>query len=300
MFNPGQTQATMMNGAGGSHQRYVQIGMGHKYNPQHQQAGSAHHHHAQQNHHIHQQNHGVHAGHGGMGHQHSFSGGMNLNTSQTFNSTMQNGSLNDDQSEIDESLPEHWQQQLHLLAEYRQLGLQSHRHSRKGAATLASRSSTNTQTEDSAPEPVERNRAAAIQEEPRQDWDGIDMSGQGLRSLSVRLFQDYSFLTKLYIDGNRLTALPFEISSLRHLVLLQASNNQIRELPGSIGMLSTLEQLLVFDNQIRVLPSEIGYLFRLEMLGVEGNPLDEETKEFLIHNGTQALVAQMRDNSEGS
>ena len=224
---------------------------------------------------------------------------MNFNASQTFNSVMQSGSLNDDPSEIDENLPEHWQQQLHVLAEYRQLGLQSHKHSRKGAATLAIRPSTHNQTDDSAAEPVERNRAAAIQEEPRQDWDGMDMSGQGLRSLSVRLFRDYSFLTRLYIDGNRLTVLPFEISSLQHLILLQASNNQIRELPESIGMLSNLEQLLVFDNQIRVLPSEIGYLFRLEMLGVEGNPLDEETKEFLIHHGTAALVAHMRDSTEG-
>ena len=224
---------------------------------------------------------------------------MNLNSNQPYNQALQNGTLNDDPTEIDENLPEHWQQQLQLLAEIRQSGLQSHRHSRKGGATLASRTSTHAQTEESQEgDQVERNRAVAVQEEPRQDWDGMDMSGQGLRCISMRLFQDYSFLTKLFIDNNKLSSLPFGISTLRHLTLLQASNNQLRELPESIGMLSKLEQLLVFDNQIRTLPSELGYLFKLEMLGVEGNPLDEDTKDFLIQNGTQGLVAHLRDSAQ--
>jgi CCR4-NOT transcription complex subunit 6 len=302
MFNPQSAQNAMMNG-GGAHQRYMQMGVGHKYGhhaqQQQQQQQQQHHHHAQQNHHHHQQNHAVHAGHGGMGHQHTFSGGMGLNTSQNFNPGIQNGSMNDDQVEIDENYPEHWQQQLQLYADYRQGGAQSHKHSRKGAALLTKGPTTQPQAEDSGGEQVERNRVIVAPEEPRQDWDGMDMSGQGLRTLSMRLFQDYSFLTRLYVDGNRLSSLPFAISSLRSLTHLQASNNQIRELPETIGMLTRLEQLLLFDNQIRMLPPEIGYLYRLETLGIEGNPLDEETKEFLIRNGTAALVAHMRDNAEG-
>ena len=297
MYNPNQIQNNMLNGTGGGHQRYGMQGGGHKF--PHQAHQQQHHHHAQQNHHHHQQNHGVHGGHGAMNHQHTFSGGMSLNSNQPYNQALQNGALNDDPTEIDENLPEHWQQQLQLLAETRQGGLQSHRHSRKGGATLASRASNHAQTEESADDDqVERNRAVAVQEEPRQDWDGMDMSGQGLRCITMRLFQDYSFLTKLFIDNNKLSLLPFGISSLRHLTHLQASNNQIRELPESIGMLSKLEQLLVFDNQLRTLPSGIGYLYKLEMLGIEGNPLDEDTKEFLIQNGTANLVAHLRDNSQ--
>ena len=294
MFNHNQMQNNMLNGGAG-HQRYMQ-GVGHKYPHQPHQQQQQHHHHNQQNHHPHQQSHGLHSAHGGVNHQHTFSGGMNLNSSQAFGA-LQNGALNDDPTEIDENLPEHWQQQLQLLGEVRQNSLLSHRHSRKSGAALANRPNANAQTEESQEEQVERNRAAAM-EEPRQDWDGMDMSGQGLRCISVRLFQDYAFLTKLFIDNNKLSAIPFGICSLRHLTHLQASNNQIRELPETIGMLSRLEQLLLFDNQIRTLPSELGYLFKLEMLGIEGNPLDEETKEFLVQNGTAALVAQLRDNAE--
>lgn len=301
MFNPSQAQNAMMNGSG-AHQRYL-MGVGHNKYGHHQQQQQpqqqAHHHHAQQNHHHHQQNHNIHAGHANVGHQHSYSGSTAFNSTPNYNSGLQNGSINDEPAEIDETLPEHWQSQLQALADSRQDGAQSHKHSRKGAALLTSRQSAQAQIEEStAGEPVERNRATAIQEEPRQDWEGMDMSGQGLRSLSVRLFQDYSFLTRLYVDGNRLSTLPFAISSLRHLTVLQASNNQIQEIPHSIGMLSRLEQLLLFDNHIRNLPLEIGFLFNLEMLGIEGNPLDEDTKDFLIQNGPQALVAHLRDNSE--
>ena len=301
MFNPSQAQNVMMNGTG-AHQRFM-MGVAHnKYSHQQghqQQQQQSHHNHVQQNHHHHQQNHAVHAGHGGIGHQHTYSGSTAFGAAANFNSTLQNGTLNDDPSEIDEHLPEHWQSQLQALADSRQGGAQTHRHSRKAAALLTGRQSTQVQPEESTNgEQVERNRGVAVQEEPRQDWNGMDMSGQGLRSLSARLFQDYSFLTRLYVDGNRLTEIPFAISNLRHLTVLQASNNQIQEIPKSIGMLSRLEQLLLFDNLIRTIPSEVGFLFNLEMLGIEGNPLDEDTKEFLIQNGPQALVAHLRDNSE--
>ena len=239
----------------------------------------------------------MHSGHAAVGHQHSFSGGLNLNSNQAYGQGLQNGSLNDDPTEIDENLPEHWQQQLQMLADVRQNVAQPHRHSRKNGAAKANRAKDNMQAEESQDEQVERNRAV-VQEEPRQDWDGMDMSGQGLRCITLRLFQDYAFLTKLFIDNNKLAAIPFGICSLRHLTHLQASSNQIRELPESIGMLSRLEQLLLFDNQIRTLPSELGYLFKLEILGIEGNPLDEDTKDFLIQNGTAALVAQLRDSAE--
>ena len=232
-----------------------------------------------------------------MGHHHTFSGGLNSN--QGFNAP-QNGALQEDQNEVGEQYPEHWQRQMQLLAESRQTTQAAHKHSRKGGATLAvSKGSAQSQTDESSRqgEQIERNRPT-INDEPRQDWDGLDMSGQGLRSLTTRLFHDYSFLTKLFVDNNKLTVLPYAISSLRNLTHLQASSNQLRELPDSIGMLSKLEQLLVFDNRIQTLPNELGYLFKLEMLGIEGNPLDDDTRDFLVQNGTQALVTHMRDNTE--
>ena len=294
MFKQGQGQISVMNGGNG-HQRYMQMNVGHTY-PQ-----SAHQpHHNQQGHH-HQQSHTGPSGHGGLGHQHTFSGGMNINSSQAYSTTLQNGSLNDDPNEIGEPMPEHWKHQLQLAAELRQTNQTSHRHSRKGGATLASRGGAQDGPEDPLREgeQTERNRVITMDEDPRQDWDGMDMSGQGLRCLAIRLFRDYSFLTKLFVDNNKICELPPAISSLRNLTHLQASGNQLRGLPDSIGMLSKLEQLLVFDNHIQMLPSEIGYLSKLEILGIEGNPLEDDTKEFLVQHGTSALVTHLRDSTEG-
>lgn len=148
-------------------------------------------------------------------------------------------------------------------------------------------------------ESEERNRALPFLEDLRQDWDGLDLSGQGLRALSPCLFDNYTFLTKLYIDNNKIGVLPSGISQLRNLEFLQASNNQLRELPESIGMLVKLKQLLLFDNLIHTLPCQIGHLHRLEMLGVEGNPIEDELKDIIIQEGTQALVMHIRDKTQG-
>lgn len=133
----------------------------------------------------------------------------------------------------------------------------------------------------------------------RQDWDAMDLSGQGLRALSPSLFSDYMFLGKLYIDNNRLTHLHPAIGQLRNLTHLDASNNDLHDIPEEIGMLVNLKYLLLFDNNITLLPYEVGHLFKLEVLGIEGNPLDERLKEEIVQNGTKALVTTLRENNTG-
>ena len=145
----------------------------------------------------------------------------------------------------------------------------------------------------------ERNRATTTGEIRRQDWDAMDLSGQGLRALSPSLFCHYMFLGKLFIDNNRLTSLHPSIGQLRSLTHLDASNNQLMEIPEEIGMLVNLTSLLLFHNKITSLPNEIGYLFKLEMLGVEGNPLDDEYMEAISRRGSKALVAHLRENTPG-
>ena len=151
-------------------------------------------------------------------------------------------------------------------------------------------------TED---ENIERNRTTSKGEVRRQDWDAMDLSGQGLRALSPSLFMHYMFLGKLFIDNNKLTRLHPAVGHLRHLTHLDASNNQLMEIPAEIGMLVNLKSMLLFDNNIRLLPFEIGYLYKLETLGIEGNPLDEGLKEEIVQNGTKALVTHLRENMAG-
>lgn len=156
-----------------------------------------------------------------------------------------------------------------------------------------------TSAESPAEGEEERNRVMTNGEIHRQDWDAMDLSGQGLRALSPSLFSDYAFLRRLYIDNNRLTHLHPAIGLLRNLTHLDASNNELQEIPEEIGMLVNLKSLLLFDNNISQLPYEVGHLYKLEVLGIDGNPLDERLKEEIVQNGTKALVTTVRENYTG-
>ena len=280
---------------GGHPQRYMQMGLGQKY--QHQT------HHGHQNHQQQQNNAGGH----NMGHQHTFSSGTLSNatlsnaTPHFTSNNLHNGSSANNQIGLSENYVQntHWQRQLQLVAESRQAQSTPHHHGKKeGAASRVNRVVDQIPTEESAGEgEEERNRATTIPEVTSQIWSVLDFSGQGLRMLSTQLFA-YDFLTKLYLDHNRLSHLNPVIGQLRRLTYLDISNNQIMDLPEEIGMLVNLKELLFFDNNLRSLPYEIGHLYKLEMLGIEGNPLDEEIKEQIMLNGTKALVTQLRENAE--
>jgi CCR4-NOT transcription complex subunit 6 len=138
----------------------------------------------------------------------------------------------------------------------------------------------------------------AVQYAKRQDWNNLDMSGQGLRNLTAPLFA-YEFLKELYLASNKLTELPASIGFLRHLSTLDVSNNQLRTLPPELGMCVFLKNLLLFDNQIEHLPSELGSLYQLEMLGIEGNPLDQEARQEIMERGTKSLIHQLRERAPG-
>ena len=212
-----------------------------------------------------------------------------------------NGNSTNGQSGANDVISKHWQNQLQLVAEARQSVSNPHHHCKKEGVTRVSRGLADVSSEDPPVEDehVERNRTTTKGEVRRQDWDAMDLSGQGLRALSSSLFLDYMFLGKLYIDNNKLTRLSPGIGHLRHLTHLDASNNQLMEIPGEIGMLVNLKSLLLFDNNIRLLPFEVGYLYNLETLGIEGNPLEEDLKDEIVQNGTKALVTHLRENMAG-
>lgn len=130
----------------------------------------------------------------------------------------------------------------------------------------------------------------------RQDWQNVDLSGHGLKSLSPVLFK-YKFLNELYIASNKLTYLPPSIGQLRQLTLLDASHNQLSDLPAELGMCTLLRQLLLFDNHIRTLPYELGSLHLLEVLGIEGNPMDNDLKQEVMDRGTKSLITWLREQA---
>lgn len=280
----GHQQHVMMNG-GQAHQRFgMQI-------PPKFQSQNHHPHHAQQpHHHAHhtQQTHTLTA------HQQHFSA---LATTPHFTPNhLQNGAPTAVDDDLDDSMSEHWQEQLQLAVESRQAA-SPHYHARflaqqnKGITLMPSQNDTTEGGSDARSGTL--GKAAS-----RQGWAALDFGGQGLRAMSMSLFR-YSFLEKLYLNHNKLKALPPVIGQLRKLTHLDLSGNELTELPEEIGMLTNLKKLLLFDNNIRTLPYEVGYLYRLETLGIEGNPLDDVLKSQVMKAGTKALVKHLKEEMPG-
>ena len=295
LYNQNHQQGQHMIMNGGAHQGYMQLNMNHKYqNQNHQQQ-----HHGQQNHH-HQQNHaGSHSGQ--MGHQHTFSSGtLSHATPHYTSSALHNGAANNNSQVMSEGVHDDWAHQLAIVAEARQNNI-PHRHAKKeGVVSLKGLQQKS--NEDSLAENTDERKQPMINGTvSRQDWNALDLSGQGLRALSDSLFDvQYSFLTRLYLDNNYLSTLNHHIGQLRGLTHLNVSNNGLLAVPAEIGMLVNLKELLLFDNKLRELPLEIGYLCKLEVLGIDGNlGMDEDVKEIMVQQGTKALVEHLREHIEG-
>ncbi|KAF6763344.1 glucose-repressible alcohol dehydrogenase transcriptional effector [Ephemerocybe angulata] len=133
---------------------------------------------------------------------------------------------------------------------------------------------------------------------PENTWGSLDMGGVNIKNLpaSSGLFS-FTFLINLYLNHNALTAVPAEISKLRHLELLDLSGNALATLPPELGLLVQLKELYLFDNHLSTLPPELGCLHQLQTLGIEGNPMDSNLKAIIQKDGTSALVCYLRDNA---
>jgi CCR4-NOT transcription complex subunit 6 len=286
--NHGSSQY-LMNG--GSHQRHgVQINMGKPFQQQHAHHGQ--HHHQDPGH--------AHAGNYAH-HQHSHSGsGLSNPTGHFGAGHMQNGAQGASYNTPSKPPNEHWASQLQLAQQCRDNSVSHsyarhvHGMSKNAVASTASMLSAESITE-------ERQRPSA--EDPAVKPQGIsftelDISGQHIARYSPGIF-NYNFLTKLYLNNNKLTYLPGEVGKLRSLKVLDLSLNAIRELPPQIGMLVNLKELLLVDNQLESLPFELGNLYQCSMLAIEGNPLNEELKNVVIEHGSSELIRMLRDNAPG-
>ncbi|QLL34064.1 hypothetical protein HG536_0F03890 [Torulaspora globosa] len=128
-----------------------------------------------------------------------------------------------------------------------------------------------------------------------QLWHAIDFSNLQIFNISANLFK-YTFLTRLYLNGNSLTSIPPAIKSLVNLRVLDLSHNKLTSLPKEMGHCYQLKYLYVFDNMITTLPWEFGSLFNLQFLGCEGNPLDKQLLKILTEKSVTGLIFYLRDN----
>jgi CCR4-NOT transcription complex subunit 6 len=270
------------------------------YNFQHQ---TSHQQHAQ-HHPTLQQDHNTHATNGSvLGHHSSFSGVLSNSTPSFTPTSLQNGHSAITRGGQSQQITEHWAEQLQLYKESQRAhtamveGHAPHHYARIKASENRGISSTtaNATTQDGE---AENHGRTSKQEEfvKRQDWNNMDLSGQGLRVLATPLFK-YTFLTELYVASNKITHLPATIGHLRLLRHLDASSNQLAQLPPELGMCVYLKNLLLFDNNIQSLPNELGSLFQLEILGIEGNPLNAVMKQAIMEKGTKALINELREST---
>lgn len=287
-----QGHNVMMNGARGN---FMQMNMNKPY----QQHGQAHQHHP----HGHQQ-HQDHAAalHGTQyNHQHTSSSGAVSNTQPHFAAGhLQNGTPGSVASGLSKPPNEHWAEQLQLAQRARE-NTQSHGYARNHPSVNRSVVAGNTNGVQGDADKEERNRPAGNRvEEAKKNrvWTVLDISGQSLKVVNAPVFR-YQFLTKLYLNCNKLSFVPPSIGTLRSLQVLDLSLNELCELPPEMGMLVNMKQLLLFDNRLQTLPFELGSMYQLEMLGIEGNPFQEDLKSIIVEQGTTELIKYFRENAEG-
>jgi CCR4-NOT transcription complex subunit 6 len=295
MYNQGHTQHHngMLNGTGGSRftsmmnlngsrpvQHHTHQTHGH-HNQQHQEQG---------NHTSHQPNY--------VSHQHNQSGGALSNTANHFTpSHLQNGAQNNGYSTPTKPITEHWQKQVEIAERERQMTT-AHPHARNASSASKTIMPGTTNGLNKDGEKEERYRTGALngKEEDDQTWSDIDMGGANLRVMGRALF-NYTFLTRLYFNNNKLKIIPADIGRLRNLVVLDLSLNELTEIPQEMGMLVNLKELLLVDNQIEKLPSELGNLYQLQMLAVDGNPLNEVYRNIISESGVAGIVDYLRENA---
>ena len=91
-----------------------------------------------------------------------------------------------------------------------------------------------------------------------------------LRQLPVRALCSLDSLTALFVTSNELSELP-DLSPLRSLAWLDASDNLIGEISASLCSMSQLRQLDFTNNRLTAVPSALSRLTNLHMLSLAGN-----------------------------
>lgn len=280
------------------------------YNTYGQPQGAHQHHTHPQHHQGIQQDHANHNVATGSINHSGYPAGLGPNVSPFTPSNHQNGATAVPRgAQAQQQLNEHWSEQLKAFkaAEQAHQTMAEQHQQHYYARTKASENKgigppPNTNPSDSVDGELEdRGRPVNFDKAlDRQDWLMLDMSGQGLKNVSAPLFDQYQFLTEVYLSSNHLTSLPPAIGQLRSLRLLDVSHNQLTHLPPELGMCTPLRQLLLFNNLIRDIPCELGALHFLELLGIQGNPLDSDIKAKIMEEGTKEFINYLKENAPGT
>lgn len=110
-------------------------------------------------------------------------------------------------------------------------------------------------------------------------FDMISMPNMQLYAQSefiVLYLPDGINLRQLYLSNNNFQEIPYEISTLEQLEILNLSYNRISTIFPEIEHLKNLKVLFLAHNNISTIPSELAKLTQLTQIDLTGNPLTEE------------------------
>jgi internalin A len=100
----------------------------------------------------------------------------------------------------------------------------------------------------------------------------VDFSSNAIPVLGNAIGQ-LSFLSELFLGGNRIRALPDALCDCTRLTMLDASDNQLEYLPETIGKLRHLLTFKVSNNRLTSIPESISQLTSLMDLSMKNNKL---------------------------
>jgi Leucine-rich repeat (LRR) protein len=104
----------------------------------------------------------------------------------------------------------------------------------------------------------------------------VSMSSSSLDEQSefvVLYLPDCINLYQLYLSNNNFQEIPYEISALEQLEILDLSYNKINTIISEIEYLKNLKVLFLTNNNISDIPTELANLTQLTQIDLTGNPL---------------------------
>ena len=126
----------------------------------------------------------------------------------------------------------------------------------------------------------------------------LDVRNNGL-SVLPSWFGKFTDLTELDLSRNWLSLLPRTFGELTNLTTLHLSDNRLSVLPESFGQLSRLTQLNLSNNRLSRLPEALGQFEDLTTLNLNNNPPLTSPPPEVVAQGTQAVLAYLRDLAKG-
>lgn len=123
--------------------------------------------------------------------------------------------------------------------------------------------------------------------------------GIGLKTLSPNVSK-LTNLKTLHIGGNPLRRLPANVFRLAQLTELAAYDCELSKISKNISQLASLEVLRINDNRLTELPVEIGTLQHLQEIDVTNNVALEFPSPEIVGQGSNAVIAYLRERSEGT